>query len=98
PKEIAVAIDEYEGALPNEGWPNWVLGNHDQSRMATDIGKAQARVAAFLLLTLRGTPTLYYGDEIGLEDVPVPEDEVQDPQGILNPGKNLSRDAYRTPM
>jgi alpha-glucosidase len=55
-------------------------------------------VAAILLLTLRGTPTLYYGDEIGMRDVPIPEEEVQDPQGLNMPGKNLSRDPERTPM
>ena len=55
-------------------------------------------VAAILLLTLRGTPTLYYGDEIGMRDVPIPPEEVQDPQGLNMPGKNLSRDPQRTPM
>ncbi|WP_114783307.1 alpha-amylase family glycosyl hydrolase [Botryobacter ruber] len=98
PKKIATSIDEYEGALPNNSWPNWVIGNHDQSRMATKVGEAQARVAAMLLLTLRGTPTLYYGDEIGMQDVSIPKDEVQDPQGLHMPDKDLSRDPYRTPM
>jgi alpha-glucosidase len=96
--KIAVAIDEYEGALPDFGWPNWVLGNHDQPRITSRIGLQQARVAAMLLLTLRGTPTIYYGDEIGMTDVPIPPDEVQDPQGLNMPGKNLSRDPQRTPM
>ena len=52
-------------------WPNWVLGNHDRAahRHAASA-PAQARVAAMLLLTLRGTPTLYYGDELGMPDVP----------------------------
>jgi alpha-glucosidase len=51
-----------------------------------------------LLLTLRGTPTIYYGDEIGMRDVPIPLEEVQDPQGLNMPDKNLSRDPARTPM
>jgi alpha-glucosidase len=51
-------IREYEGALPKGGWPNWVLGNHDRPRVAGRIGREQARVAAMLLLTLRGTPTI----------------------------------------
>ena len=55
--------------LPSYAWPNWVLGNHDKPRIATRAGAAQARVAAMLLLTLRGTPTMYYGDEIGMHDV-----------------------------
>ncbi len=95
---IAAAIDEYEGALPEGGWPNWVLGNHDQPRITSRVGWSQARVAAMLLLTLRGTPTIYYGDEIGMRDVPIPFDEVQDPQGLNMPDKNLSRDPARTPM
>ncbi len=97
-RPIAAAIDQYEGALPEEGWPNWVLGNHDQPRITSRVGKEQARVAALLLLTLRGTPTIYYGDEIGMRDVPIPFDEVQDPQGLNMPDKNLSRDPGRTPM
>jgi len=96
--QISSAIDQYEGALPPDGWPNWVLGNHDQPRITSRIGQSQARVAAILLLTLRGTPTIYYGDEIGMRDVPIPPDEVQDPQGLNMPGLNLSRDPERTPM
>ncbi len=97
-KVIASAVDQYEGALPSDGWPNWVLGNHDQPRITSRVGLAQARVAAMLLLTLRGTPTIYYGDEIGMRDVPIPFEEVQDPQGLNMPDKNLSRDPARTPM
>ncbi|WP_207510958.1 alpha-amylase family glycosyl hydrolase [Longitalea luteola] len=97
-QQIAAAINAYEGALPENGWPNWVLGNHDQPRIASRIGLYQARVAAMLLLTLRGTPTLYYGDEIGMRDVSIPLNEVQDPQGLNMPGKHLSRDPERTPM
>jgi alpha-glucosidase len=91
-------VDSYEGALPSNGWPNWVLGNHDNPRIASRIGVQQARVAAMMLLTLRGTPTIYYGDEIGMQDVAIPPDEVQDPQGLNMPGKYLSRDPARTPM
>ena len=63
---IEKIIADYEGALPAGAWPNWVLGNHDRPRVASRVGREQARVAAMLLLTLRGTPTLYYGDEIGM--------------------------------
>ncbi len=92
---ISAAITEYEAALPPGAWPNWVLGNHDQPRIASRVGPKQARVAAVLLLTLRGTPTLYYGDELGLCDVAIPSERFQDPQG-----KNIgiSRDPARTPM
>lgn len=97
-QEIAAAIDQYEGALPANGWPNWVLSNHDKPRLASRVGEHQARVAAMLLLTLRGTPTLYYGDEIGMRDVAIPAEEQQDPQGLNMPEKDLSRDPCRTPM
>ncbi|MDP9372137.1 MAG: alpha-amylase family glycosyl hydrolase [Chloroflexota bacterium] len=95
-RRIAAAIDVYEAALPAGAWPNWVLGNHDRPRIASRAGAAQAGVAAMLLLTLRGTPTLYYGDEIGMHDVPIPPDLVQDPFEKNVPG--LGRDPERTPM
>jgi alpha-glucosidase len=97
-RKIAAFIDEYESALPVNAWPNWVLSNHDQPRVISRVGFHQARIAAMLLLTLRGTPIMYYGDEIEMSDVPIPFDEVQDPQGKNMPGKNLSRDPSRTPM
>jgi alpha-glucosidase len=95
---IAKLIDEYEGALPRGGWPNWVLGNHDQPRIATRINEAQTRVAAMLLMMLRGTPTMYYGDELGLQNVPIPPERVQDPWEKNEPGLGLGRDPSRTPM
>jgi alpha-glucosidase len=95
---IASTIDTYEAALPPHGWPNWVLGNHDKPRIKSRLGPGQARVAAMLLLTLRGTPTLYYGDEIGMEAVPVAPDMVQDPWEKNIPGLGLGRDPSRTPM
>jgi alpha-glucosidase len=95
---LATLIDQYEAVLPEGGWPNWVLGNHDNSRIATRVGTAQARVAAMLLLTLRGTPTMYYGDEIGMVDVPIPAGRVQDPFEKNVPGIGVGRDPCRTPM
>src|SRR5262249_22350102 len=95
---IARLITDYEAALPAFAWPNWVLGNHDRSRVASRVGPGQARVAAMLLLTLRGTPTLYYGDELGMTDVPIPPDRVQDPFEKNVPGQGLGRDPERTPM
>jgi alpha-glucosidase len=91
-------IQQYEAALPAGGWPNWVLGNHDQPRIAARVGARQARIAAMLLLTLRGTPTLYYGDEIGLARVEIPPDRVQDPWEKNEPGLGFGRDPQRTPM
>ena len=95
---IANLIDSYEAVLPLGRWPNWVLGNHDRSRIASRVGSAQARVAAVLLLTLRGTPTLYYGDEIGMTDVPIPAEKVRDPWEKNVPGIGVGRDPARTPM
>ena len=95
---LAAVIAEYEAALPSGGWPNWVLGNHDRPRVAERLGEAQARVAAMLLLTLRGTPTLYYGDELGLGRVEIAPAEVQDPRELREPGLGLGRDPVRTPM
>ena len=92
---IKTFVDAYETMLPAYGWANYVLGNHDQSRVASRIGDEQRRVAAMLLLTLRGTPFIYYGDELGLRDVDIPAEQYQDPQGI---SLGISRDPERTPM
>lgn len=95
---IRHTVEDYEAALPREAWPNWVLGNHDRSRIATRVGYEQARLAQMLLLTLRGTPTLYYGDEIGMHDGDIPPERVSDPIEKNMPGLGLGRDPERTPM
>ena len=95
---IAKLITDYEAALPPGGWPNWVLGNHDQPRIAARVSAAQARNAAMLLLTLRGTPTMYYGDELGIGAVTIPAEAMQDPWGKNEPGLGLGRDPSRTPF
>jgi alpha-glucosidase len=97
-REISTLVNEYEQALPAGGWPNWVLGNHDQPRIAARVGAAQARVAAMLLLSLRGTPTMYYGDELGLGRVTIPPEAMRDPWERNEPGLGLSRDPSRTPF
>jgi len=89
-------VDTYEALLPQGAWPNWVLSNHDRPRIATRVGREQARVAQLLLLTLRGTPTCYYGDELGMLNGSVPPELIQDPSDRDNP--ELSRDHQRTPM
>jgi alpha-glucosidase len=84
--------------MPQGEWPNWALGTHDASRIVTRAGARQARVAAMLLLTLRGTPTIYYGDEIGMCDVDIPRGEIVDLREIITPYLGLGRDPARTPM
>jgi alpha-glucosidase len=93
---IAATVRGFEGALPDGAWPNWVLGNHDESRIASRFGADAARVAMMLLLTLRGTPTLYYGDELGTPDADVPPELMRDPEGRVDP--SLSRDPARSPL
>ena len=95
-------VDHFERVCPPQGWPTWVLSNHDVSRHASRyddpaLGAERTRVAAVMLLTLRGTPFLYYGEEIGMRDVPVPIECMQDPLArTLHP--RLSRDPERSPM
>ena len=97
-RHVAGLVDTYEAALPRDGWPNWVLGNHDRPRIASRVGADQAPVAAMLLLTLRGTPTLYYGDEIGMQQATIPSHRIRDPFELNVPGLGQGRDGCRTPM
>jgi alpha-glucosidase len=97
-RSVGQLIAGIEASLPPGAWPNYVLGNHDEPRIATRVGPRQARVAMMLLLTLRGTPTLYYGDELGMRDVPIAPERARDPWGKLVPGLGLGRDPQRTPM
>ena len=91
-------VDAIEAAVPPGGWPNYVISNHDDPRTATRVGPAQAKVAMMLLLTLRGTPTIYNGEELGMENVSIPAELEQDPFGKRVPGLGLGRDPQRTPM
>jgi alpha-glucosidase len=91
-------IATYEAALPEGAWPNWVVGNHDTSRIATRLGQTGACLAMVLLLTLRGTPTMYYGEELCMADVAIPPDRIQDPFEKNVPGIGVGRDPARTPM
>jgi alpha-glucosidase len=74
------------------------LGNHDKSRIASRVGAVQARNAAMLLFSLPGTLTMYYGEELGMADVPIPPEKVQDPAEKNEPGIGVGRDPERTPM
>ena len=93
---IRAAVDSLEAAIPRGAWPNYVLGTHDDQRLATRLGEQGSRQAAVLLLTLRGSPTLYYGDELGMREAEIPPHQQQDPWGMTEP--SLGRDGCRTPM
>ena len=89
---VANVIAKWLDNQPAFGWPNWVLGNHDSSRIATNADPQRSRLLNVLLLLLPGTPTTYYGEELGMENVDVPKHLRRDPK-THNP-----RDQERTPM
>jgi alpha-glucosidase len=87
--------------LPGDAWPVWTLSNHDVTRYVTRWAQgdpARARCALMLLLTLRGTPVLYYGDELGMAQADVPRERRQDPVGQVELHGQPGRDGARTPM
>lgn len=92
---IRSMVDDYDATIDTDGQPSYVIGNHDMPR-PIKYGERQARLAAMLVLTLRGTPFIYYGDEIGMENVDVPLERRQDPHVVYETGK--TRDECRTPM
>ncbi|HEY7563367.1 MAG TPA: alpha-amylase family glycosyl hydrolase [Acidimicrobiia bacterium] len=96
PDKYRAITNGMESVTRDWGWPNWVAGNHDQPRIATRLGLEASKAMAVMLLTLRGTPTLYYGDELGMVDAEIPPDRQQDPYGRRVPGQG--RDGCRTPM
>jgi glycosidase len=93
---IRAVIEAVLWNVPQGGWTNWLLGNHDEIRLTTRLGALNARLAAILLLTLRGTPFLYYGDELGMPEARIGPGDGRDPWGENVPF--LSRDGCRTPM
>ncbi|XP_034407625.1 neutral and basic amino acid transport protein rBAT [Cyclopterus lumpus] len=82
--------------MPKGQWANWLVGNHDKPRIASSAGQTYIRVINMLLLTLPGTPTTYYGEEIGMENVNVTDSQAQDLAGKYN--ASASRDPQRSPM
>jgi alpha-glucosidase len=92
------AIRAYYAALPPAAMPNFVFGNHDSHRLATRYGPQNARSVGLLLLTLRGIPTMYNGDELGMQDIFVPPERLQDPVALRMPDTDEGRDPERAPM
>ena len=97
PRAIGKHIQSYESALTNDAWPNYVLGNHDNERLRDRVGVENLKLAAMLLLTLRGTLFLYYGDELGLSKPDLPKGKWQDPHHIRVKSE-WTRDFARGPM
>ncbi len=93
---IRATIEAVHRTVPAGAWTNWTLGNHDEIRIASRLPEGHDRLAALLLLTLRGTPFLYYGDELGMKQTPVSAQDAKDPWG--ENVEYLSRDGARTPM
>ena len=78
-------VDTVESLLPEAAWPAWTGSNHDVGRFPTrwaEGDQARRRCALLILMTLRGAPFLYFGDEIGMVNRPVDKDEIKDPVGI----------------
>ena len=102
PQVVAAALADWPDQ-PGLGWPSWALTNHDSPRglsrwAAPEHRQAFARMTMLLLMSLRGNPFLYYGEELGLTQVDVPFEELKDPEAIANWPLTLSRDGARTPM
>jgi alpha-glucosidase len=99
--QLAPIVAETEALMPEHAWPTWTLGNHDMDRFPTRWTRGDpglSRCALMLLLTLRGTPVLYYGDELAMPDADIPPDRVVDPVGLLNDPERPGRDGARSPM
>lgn len=91
-------IDSFQAGLKPECIPVYTASNHDRSRLATRVGSDAARSAAVLFLTLPGATAMYYGEEIGMEDVVIPDHAVQDIVEKSLGGVGQGRDPERTPM
>jgi alpha-glucosidase len=102
PRQMRKSILDWENALQGRGWPTFVLSNHDNPRIATrytrDEDDARSKVAALMLLTLRGTPFIYNGDEIGMRDIHLKRSEIKDPVGKLYWPLFKGRDGCRAPF
>jgi alpha-glucosidase len=96
PSILREFIRSYDETVFAIGWPNYTLGNHDVSRLASRIGRLSLKMAAMLLLTLRGTPFIYNGEELGLENGVIPAARVLDPWAKRYP--EAGRDVARTPI
>src|SRR3989344_2957623 len=97
-EEFKKFVDEYEKSLRPEDWPNYVFGNHDRPRLRDRTGESKLKVAAMLLLTLRGMPFIYYGEELGMKNAKVSTEEIKDMFALRVNNPKSSRDPERSPM
>ena len=102
-RRFARAAKRWYRVLPDGAWPNFTLSNHDQKRHVSRYAFGRhtddrARIAAAMLLTVKGTPFLYYGEEIGMRNRPIPRQHLQDPLGRRTWPFPFGRDGERTPM
>lgn len=99
--ELRTTVESMLAVLPSGAWPIWFGSNHDNSRFPIrwcEGHQDRIRCALLLLLTLPGSPLLYYGDELGMHDTEVPHEELRDPVGLRFWPDNPGRDRARTPM
>jgi alpha-glucosidase len=101
PGPLSAVVEQIAGLLPEKAWPVWTGSNHDVSRLATRWAEgdpAKTRVALMMVLCLKGTPVLYEGDEIGLQDAEIQQTDLRDPVGIRFWPYYKGRDPERSPM
>ncbi len=91
-------VTEFDARTKDKYLPTYVLGNHDHRRLMTRFSQMQARLLSLMLLTLRGTVFIYYGEEIGMKNVPIPEEKTKDGFAHQSKDMKISRDPERTPM
>jgi alpha-glucosidase len=99
--EMRAVVGSTEAAIHPAAWPAWSGSNHDVGRFPTrwcDGDDRRIRAALLVLLTLRGTPLLYYGDEIGMQEHEVPPDRIRDRIELQSGSLYRGRDRARTPM
>jgi alpha-glucosidase len=98
---LRAVVEETEAGLPPGAWPAWTGSNHDMFRFPTRWAAddpARTRLALLMLMTLRGTPVLYQGDEIGQGNATLAQEDLRDPLGVRYWPYYEGRDAGRTPM
>ena len=99
--QMRAIVEGVEAGLPPDAWPVYTGSNHDAGRLATRWAagdERRARAALLILLTLRGTPFLYYGDEVALANVPLDAETALDPVARRTGDPADNRDVCRTPM